>query len=304
MIGELSKEHMKAILKNVQEEKYVDAVIIGYLGEALLRCSAQKIYILNIAKGGLNKETFSALPEYLKSRIIWADQDKKIERTIIDMLLPIYEETKPNWEKIRKKAGVEAGDIRFGHEHGWCVLEEFLYTLTIASKFDTEADVDFELVLRAVKRLKNQVTSSESVALLSRIQGILNCYQIKRSIPGIMAAPQITSAELLRDLLDDARVVSLSKSRYLFGIPGSFEIAMIRVKQKIREIISDKRNRDRLLTASKVGNIATKPLPFQIPEIEIEAKKVFTPPLVSLHDKKPNCLKTGRWLPRTKPPKP
>lgn len=274
------------------------ACTIGYFGDALLSHSAQMIYIID--HGDLSKEVMSGIPNYLRPRIKWVDQNKKIQKSILEMMAPINDELEIIWKKKRKESGVEASNIS-GHEHGFCIVNEFLHTLTVALKYDTEADVDLNLVWNAIKRIGMQVRSNESLALLSRIEGILNCYRISENIPGMMVTNQSTPGNLLKDLLDDAKVISLSKSRYLLGIPGKFEIAMIRIKQKLREIVSDRRKRKYLAIASKVGNIATRQINVELPELEIEQQKMFAPPLVSLHELKPNCLRTLRELPKRKP---
>lgn len=276
----------------------VRACTIGYFGDALLSHSAQMIYIIDY--GDLSKEVMSLIPTYLRPRIKWVDRNRKILKSIEEMMLPLHNELETIWEKKRKETGVKASDIH-GHEHGLCILAEFLHTLTAALKYDTEADVDLNLAWNAIKRIRMQVRSSESLALLSRIEGILNCYRISENIPGMMVTNQPTPGDLLKDLLDDAKVISLSKSRYLLGIPGKFEIAMIRIKQKLREIISDRRKRKYLAIASRVGNIATRQINVELPELEIEQQKMFAPPLVSLHELKPNCLRTLRELPKRKP---
>jgi hypothetical protein len=76
---------------------------------------------------------------------------------------------------------------------------------------------------------------------------------------------------------------------------------MIRIKQGLREIISDRRKRKYLSIAGKLGNIATKQINIELPELEIEPNKIFAPPLISLDNVKPNCLKTGRILPEITP---
>ena len=290
----MDQDTLEKITNQLNSDLCYKACTIGYLGNTMLRHSAQMIYIIDY--GELSEEILSAVPNYLKSRIRWADKNHKILKSIQEMVSPISEELEIIWEKKRKKAGVEASSP-YGHEHGLCIVNEFLHTLTVALKYNTEADVNLDITKTAVKRIRKQVKSSESLALLSRIEGILNCYQISENIPGMIVKNQSTPENLLKDLLDDAKVISLSESRFLLGIPGKCHIAMIRIKQKLREIISDTRNRKYLAIASKLGNIATKQINVEIPEIEIDQQKRFAPPLVCLHQAKPACLKTNREMP-------
>lgn len=291
----IDQDTLEKITNQLKSDPCIKACTIGYLGDTILRHSAQKIYIIDYGK--LSEEVLTAVPNYLKPRIRWVDKNRKILKSIQEMVSPISEELEIIWEKKRKKTGVEASSP-YGHEHGLCIVNEFLHTLTVALKYNTEADVDLNITKSAVKRIRRQVKSSESLVLLSRIEGILNCYQISKNIPGLMVRNQPTPEDLLKDLLDDAKIISLSESRYLLGIPGKCHIAMIRIKQKLREIISDRRKRKYLAIASKLGNIATKQINVEIPELEIDQQKRFVPPLVCLHQAKPNCLKTNRELPR------
>jgi hypothetical protein len=275
------------------------AYALSFFANALVSQSAQRIYLVDL--GYLTEQVMSGLPDLLKPRIVWADRDRKIMKSTTEMLDPIFAEIEPLWEKIRNRTGVEDTKIN-GHEHGLCIINEFLVTIAVAVKYQTEADIDLRLVCGAIDRLRPQIKSDESLAVLSRIEGVLNCYQISGRIPGLRPKTQPVPSDLLRDLLDDARVISLSKSRFLLGIPGRFEIAMIRMRQKLRDILSDRTNREHLATASKIGNIATKFYNIEIPEIESEATRGFTPPLISLQKTKAPCISTIRKLPTVKPP--
>lgn len=275
------------------------AIPVGFLGEALASHSAQKIYLVDLG-GHLTDTVLSEVSGYLKSRIEWADKDRKIQRSVWEMLDPIGEELAPVWEKIRKQNGAKATDLN-GHEHGFCLLGEFLTTMSIASKYDTEADANLDIAVSAINRIRRQINTSESRALLARISGIVNCYQISAQIPCIMSRNHVIPKDLLMDLLDDAKMISLSRSRYLLGIPGKFEIAVTKIKQKLREILSEPRTRRRLAIGAKLGNIATKQVNVELPEIDIERKKTFSPPLISLDEMKPPCLSTRRKLPDVDP---
>ena len=275
------------------------AITIGFLGQALLRHSAQMVYLVDLS-GKMTEDVISGVPSYLKNRVVWADKNKKITQSVDQMLNPISHEIEPSWSRMREKNSKKYSGIN-SHEHGVCLIREFLMTITVAAKYNAEADLDLNIVRGAIKRVQRQVKFSESLALLSRIEGIANCYQIPRRIPNLALSGQPTPKDLLKDLLDDARMVSLSRSRYLLGIPSRFEIGLIRARQKVREILSDRRNREYLVAATKIGNIAAKRFNTEIPEIEVEQKNVFVPPLISLDKIKPNCLRTGRELPTVFP---
>jgi hypothetical protein len=275
------------------------ATPVSFLGETLVGHSAQKIYLVDLG-GCLTNTVLSELSGYLKSRIEWVDGDQKIQRSVWKMLDPISEELAPIWEEVRKQNGAKATDLN-GHEHGFCLLGEFLTTMSIASKYDTEADANLDIVTNAINRIRRQITSSESRALLARIDGIINCYQISTQIPCIMPKNHAVPKDLLLDLLDDAKTISLSRSRYLLGIPGKFEITVNKIKRKLGEILSEPRTRRHLAMAAKLGNIATKRVNVELPEMDIERKKTFSPPLISLEEIKPKCLSTRRELPDLDP---
>lgn len=286
-------------LKNYKKE-VLNAIGINFVSEHLVSHSAQKIYFVNLGNP-IPDGTISAIPDYLKSRIVWVDKDKKIQNSVFEMLEPVAKDLNPIWEKIRRQTGVNRFDLR-GHEHGYCLLGEFLTTMCIASKYETEADLNLEVVLKAVNRIKKQITSSQSRALMARIDGILNCYEITAQIPGITPKYKPIPQALLKDLLNDSKMISLSKSRYLLGIPGKFEIAMIKIKRKLTDILAQPRNKKYLGMAYKIGKIATKKVNLEIPEIE--RGEMFSSPIIDLAPIKPPCISCHRELPDIEAPKP
>lgn len=268
-----------------------NAMVICFLANDLVGHSAQKIYLVDL--GNLTDLVMSKIPSYLKYRIEWADRDKKIQKQISEMLEPIHEDIDPIWEKIRKQNGASSYSLN-GHEHGICLLHEFLTTLTIALKYETEADADFDVVQTALSRIRKQISSPVALSLVSRIDGLLNCYQNSTQVPYVYPRDSNATHDLLKNLLDDARMISLSKSRHLLGIPSKFETAIIKVKQKTRLLASIPKNRKHFAMATKIGNMATKQLNVELPQIDVERKEEFAPPLVSLNKFKPLCLATRR----------
>jgi hypothetical protein len=286
-------EELKEII-DTWTDKPASPYTVGFLGEALLSHSAQKIYLVDLSRR-LNDVILSDLPDFLKRRIELADKDHKIYDSVCRMLSPINVEVDALWEKVRKETGALEHSV-YGHEHACCLLGEFLTTLTIAVKYDTEADVDFNLTMQVINRIRSQVKSSESRTLLSRIEGILNCYKIPRQIPSIAPNVRIVPKDLLMDLLDEATIIALSQERYFLGVPSKIKIAMVRIKQKVREVLAVPKNRKYLAIASKVGNLATKQVNIELPEIETQQNKEFSPPFISLDSIKPNCLSTYRKI--------
>jgi hypothetical protein len=300
-VREKKKDKYEEMLKRADAfsrlEPCQKACTIGYFADALLSHCAQMIYVLDY--GDLSEEVMAALPPYLKPRIKWVDSDRRLRKSVDEMLFPVFDELETIWSK-KRKAGVEPTSLN-GHEHGLCVVGEFIHTLAAAVNLGTEADADIDLTRRALRRIRTQVKSGESQALISRLEGIVNCYPISGKIPGMVLANEPAPDDLLKDLLDDAKIVSLSKSRYLLGIPGKFQIAMVKMRQGIRGILSDRSKRKYLAVATKLGNVATKHINIEIPDLDVDRRKVFAPPLISLHEAKPNCLKTLRELPKVKP---
>lgn len=281
----------KSIAFSEEWKNRKNTMVVSSLANKLVGHSAQKVYLIDL--GNLTDSVMSAIPEYLKQRIEWVDRNKKIQRQISEMLEPIYEDINPFWEKIRKQTGADPGSLE-GHEHGVCMLYEFLTTVTVAFKYETEADIDYGIVQTAVDRIKRQISSPLALSLISRIDGLLNCYQSFNDVPYIYATNSNVTHDLMRDLLEDSKMISLSKSRYLLGIPSRIEYSIIKVRQKTRELVVSPKNRKNFAMASKIGNMATKQLNVELPEFDVERRKEFAPPLISLDEIKPACLRTRR----------
>jgi hypothetical protein len=226
-----------------------EAYTIGFLGQTLLSHSAQKIYLVDLGRK-LNDSILAGLPDVLKPRIEFVDKDYRIQKSVFRMLEPIGNELDVIWEEVRKKTGASAHAMD-GHEHAYCSLGEFLITLTLASKYNTEADIDFDLVKLGTDRIRRQIKSAESKAIISRIEGILNCYEISRQIPSVIPTIPIVPNDLLKDLLDDCNIIALSKERYFLGVPSKFKVAITKMKRKIREILVVPRNRKYLAMAGR-----------------------------------------------------
>lgn len=297
----LSDDEIKeALLRREKWGAAENATTINFIGETLVSHSAQKVYLLDFGRH-LTGEIVSAMPSYLRSRIEWVDKKKQTQKSVYEMLNPIAEDIAPIWEKIRKQNGANENDFN-GHEHGYCLLGEFLTTLSVAAKYETEADGNLSVVSEAVYRIKRQISSPESRALIARIEGVLMCYSLSTPIPYIIPKDGTIPADLLQDLLDDAKMKSLSESRYMLGIPSKFSIAMLEIKRKLKEILAQPRNRKKLRIASKLGNFATKQINFDLPEINVRQVKAFSPPFVALDEIKPPCLSTRRKLLDSEPP--
>lgn len=266
-------------------------MVVSSLANKLVGHSAQKIYLVDL--GHLTDSVMSNIPDYLKYRLEWVDKDKRIQKQVSETLEPIHQDIDPIWEKIRKQNGASAYSLE-GHEHGVCLLHEFLTTVTIALKYQTEADIDFAVVQTSLNRIRKQISSPTALSLVSRIDGLLNCYQNFSQIPYIYPTNSNATHDVMQNLLEDARMISLSKSRYLLGIPSKIETSIIKVRQKTRLLISLPKNRKNFAMASKIGNMATKPLNVELPEMDIERNKEFAPPLISLDEIKPACLRTRR----------
>lgn len=279
------------LIKNSSKDK-LNAIGIEFTSRELLRQSAEKIYFINFGRT-IPDGTISAIPKFLQSRIVWVDQNDKIKNSINNLLEPITDELVTIWDGIRKKNGISE-DSPDGHEHGLCLLGEFLTTMAVASKYETEADVNLGIVRQSVNRIKQQVSSSESQAILSRIEGILNCYDINAKIPCINPKTENLPENLLKDLLNDSKIISLSQSRFMFGIPGKFEKAMIMVKQRIKDVLAQPRNKRYLGFAYQIGQIASKKANVDLPEIQ--SGNTFSSPLIDLGQLKPPCVSIRREL--------
>jgi hypothetical protein len=278
--------------------------ILNYLVSSLLAQSAQNIYLVNMG-GKLTPEIISEMPSYLKSRVVLADQNNKIRDKIWEVFTtPVSEELEPAWAKFRSDSHIEDSSELNGHEHSICIIQEFLQTLTIAAKYESEADLDLVLARSAMERLHLQVKSPDLKALLSRIDGILNCYSAPKSVPGLMTNIQPSPQELLEELFNDAKLLSLSKSRYMLGIPSKSEIAILKLQKKINAFLSIKRNRQKVEKVRRIGNTATSLFNVELPEIEVTKESAFIPPIFPLTNLKPPCLATPRGLPTVIPSDP
>jgi hypothetical protein len=284
--------------ESLSARAHVDA--LNFLIGSLLSQSAQTIYLVDEGEE-LTASIISEMPAYLRNRVFLADQNHKIRDTILKFFYgPIIEELEPAWEKLRTKINVDDLNIN-GHEHSVCIISEFLQTLTVASKYETEADLDLGLAHNAMERLHKQVKLSESKALLYRIDGILNCYSASKSVPGLMTRLQPSPQELLEELFNDAKLLSLSKSRYMLGIPSKVQIAILRLKKEITSFLSVRKNRQNLEKVRRIGNTATSFFNIEIPEIEVAKDSEFVPPIFPLTKFKPPCLATLRELPTVIP---
>lgn len=313
----ISEEERRKELKDAgKNEKQIDKIIsnlrrsvekglftrtsrLNFMVSVLLSHSAQEVYILD--RGNLTNEIVSEMPLYLRNRVKLADKDGKIGQRVFDLLEPIRIELNPSWEKLRIEKNLDEGDIN-GHEHSSCIVNEFLQTLAVAIKYETQADLDLNLTNRAMLRLHKQIKSPEGVSLLSRIDGILNCYKKPPEFTsGLMTIIQPSPSELLEELFDDAKLLSLSKTRYLLGIPSKVQSTNIQIKRQIKEFLSRKKNKEKLEIVRRLGNTATNIFNVEIPELEFPQDVEFMPPLFPLNDIKPKCIGTSRELPTIMP---
>lgn len=279
----------------------IRACTIGYFANSLIRCSASRIYIVCISPH-LTDEILNALPPLLKPRIRWVDRKKKVQRTVMLALHPIIDEL--NWLSERKGQAEEhaEGSSSQEHEHGICLLMEFLHVLALAVKHKAEADVDFPLVSRAVQRIRTKISSSDARASLARVEGIVAAYARTMEIDaiGMKAVHQSPSADdLLTELLEDAEFAALSRARHMLGISSAINEAVLHIRRSVRRLLADKRKQQTLSLASQIANVAAKAsgIPFQLPDLKLVQQSQYAPALVPLDSIKPNCLKTGRWLP-------
>jgi hypothetical protein len=157
------------------------------------------------------------------------------------------------------------------------------------------------LTRQAIERVRVQLQSSETSALLSRIEGIFNCYGESNRVPGLKVPMQQSASLLFKELLEDSIMLSLSRERFLLGIPSKAQLALMTIRRKTKETLSISNNRKYLSVAQKLGNIATKNFGLEIPELSIENDTDFAPPLFDLEKYKPNCLTTIRVLPTIMP---
>ncbi len=269
-----------------------------YFIQTLLSHCAQKIYLINVGENCLGKETIKRLPSFLKNRVVITDEDKQIKRQIYRLTNPLIDEIDPLWDGIRKEKQILPDSVN-GHEHSICLISESLTTLVTAIKYNCEADVDLYLTKLALSRVRTQLKSTETLSLISRIEGIFNCYGESTKIPGFKSSINQSSDILLQELLDDSDLISLSQDRYLLGIPSKAKLALKTIRQKSKEAVRN--NRRYLSIMQKIGNIAIKNIGLEIPEMPIEKDTDFSPPLFALNNYKPNCLSTLRTLPSVMP---
>ena len=197
----------------------------------------RKVYLIDVSDGGLGKAAVSKLPAFLRNRVVIADENKKIQNQISRMTSQFFHEINPVWKDMARRNNVYPDSVN-GHEHAICVIDESLTTLAIATMYACEADVDLELTYRAIARVRAQLKSSEALALLSRIEGVFNCYDEPNKVPGLKVSIQQSPTLLLKELLDDSKMISLSQTRFLLGIPSKAELALMKLRQKTKELLS------------------------------------------------------------------
>lgn len=258
--------------------------LLEFFLNSLISCSASKIYILSES---LTPQVIDALPNFIKPKIMWVDRKEKIRKQVIHTIYPIYNELHWLWAEKRKidpKA----------HEHGVCILLENLHILANAIKYKAEADVNFDFIKQAVNRIKNQITSREAVAILARLEGIINAFSQRETIDSLYINPDIhvtTPGDLLVELLNDAEYIELSEARYLLGVPKMINTSINKIKFNIHRLLKDKKIKYNLKIAKQAVNIATEAfkIPFKIPEISASTHE-YTPPLVSLDKFRNPCM--------------
>jgi len=286
--------HIEAVADNVD---FISSVLESF-ATALVRSAASRIYIVT--------HEVEQIPSFLQnlspmiaSRMHVVDQDMKIRNGIWDMMAPVFDEADWLW---KKEHGGASGDGPDHHEHAVCILDEFLIVLTLAQMYQAEADVNLALAHSSALRLRQRLESRDSIGVLGRIQGIITSYGLTGGVNVVEPKqPKVDTwaGSLLKELLEDARWLELSRARYRLGVRGNFKRAALAIRRRVKRLLEDPARRQWLRLGRQLVNAASQKL--QLP-VSIEAGhtskcETFSPPLHSLDSLKPFCLATPRWFP-------
>jgi hypothetical protein len=182
-------------------------------------------------------EALTELPSFVRRRVRLVDKELRVSKEVSALLSPVRDET----EWLLRHGRLDLAKLYFkDHVHDVCQLSEGLRVLVLAQRLRADADVDTKCLLRCARRLRAVVADGESGAILDRIEGVLTAYDVGLSVP-ILSETSTHPGELLRDLLDDARMEQLSKCRSSLGIPGRVAEAMVQARRFVRKLVSDPR---------------------------------------------------------------
>jgi hypothetical protein len=230
------------------------------------------------------------LPVFLRSRIKFVDCDKRVFHEVSSVVLPAQEES--YWALANGRIDTASWPWpSTDHVHDVCVLKDALRTLVLAQRSHSDANIDIAFVLRCLARLRSYVSGSDATAVLDRIEGVLVGYQRVQDV-AVLSRDRPLPAELLRDLLEDNRMVNLSESRYLLGIPGQVAQALIRVRQRVRAVVADAKYGAYLKLGTHAIRVASQAtLGVSVLPGPSATVTPFVPVIYSIYDTLPACVR-------------
>lgn len=165
----------------------------------------------------------------------------------------------------------------------------FLYLFKIGVDEQAQVDMHVPEVLDAMKQLTEKITDLEARIRLEQVAGIINLYE-ESSIYTFTYVPEIDSVSMndrIDDLLDEAEMVEISKTRHSLGVPRintELRLAWLRTKLWYRSVLQKREYRKFLDLSSEIIRYISKYMGKEIPKLDIAFFDTYSyrPPLIDL----------------------
>jgi len=258
---------------------------LGPLAATLVRTAAHKILVPHctpLPHCHRIEEEVKRYPPSLRNRIEIVDKNREIFNRVSMYLKPI-------WDEISNLPCPQRPVRPF------CCASDFLYKVFLASKLSAEADVsEARSIAACVEVLRDNVEDEEAQFRLDTLQGINSIYRKGEKIQSLTIIPEVTVPSLydrISDLLDEAEIVELSRSRYLLGIPDKVKIGAIEIRNWVRKALANEKHNYFIKVATDIIHMAGKYTGVLIPSenayeilksIHVSPSRGYNPPMIDL----------------------
>lgn len=132
--------------------------------------------------------------------------------------------------------------------------------------------------------------NEEAKARLDALQGIWSVYCNPKKLDAFTLVPKVVNSSVQNrvfELLDDAEMIELSRSRHLLGVPGMARSALINTKRRVRNVLENRKYFGYIKAATDLVRVASVSLgiPLTLPDpslLEGIISKGYNPPLIDL----------------------
>lgn len=254
-----------------------------FIVETLIAHSASEIIIQSYGDKYDNRQ-LSHLPQILRCRIKFVDQGGKSVELAKSIFYPVFDEfsIEPDRCLTLKTAPVkspEADELFSAIATSYWQIHAFILGL----KYKLQIDINLEYLRGRLRIIRDQSKNPASRANISVLEGILNCYS-PSTVDGLSVIPNYsreTVNEFL-DFLEDSNFKGLSQENFKLGFPDQISKAAIKIRQRVRRILSDERFEKILYLSSKSITAATSiPLPAAEIATALLTSK-YLPPIISI----------------------